>query len=193
MPGKKDRGNLHSSARALCDAHGHVLVRIDSTDPGTISMSVGTNSTSLFASPAPAFMRPMPDNGKLFLRATGYQGKQADGTFNLGDVSVARDRIAETCHWSTPKADQSPPPCSNASASPGSKLGGREAKGETGNSNRRTDEAKLGPSGFEELRSIDRIWYRQCLRHRGCPNTAAGPTLLTLSRPDPARPLGKGC
>ena len=53
---------------------------------------------------APEFMRLLTDNGKLFLRASGYQGKQADGLFNLADVSVARDKVAETCHWSTPKS-----------------------------------------------------------------------------------------
>jgi len=49
-------------------------------------------------------MRLLTDNGKLFLLASGYQGKQADGLFNLADVSVARDKVAETCHWSTPKS-----------------------------------------------------------------------------------------
>jgi len=59
---------------------------------------------ALFISPAPEFMRLLTDNGKLFLRASGYQGKQADGLFNLADVSVARDKVAETCHWSTPRS-----------------------------------------------------------------------------------------
>jgi hypothetical protein len=82
----------------------NVLVRIDSATPDTITASVGTNNRALFISPAPEFMRLLTDNGKLFLRASGYQGKQADGLFNLADVSVARDKVAETCHWSTPKS-----------------------------------------------------------------------------------------
>jgi len=80
-----------------------VLMRINSEPPETLSWSVGTNNKALFISPAPDFIRLLPDNGKLFLRATGFQGKQADGIFNLADVSVARDRIADTCRWSTPK------------------------------------------------------------------------------------------
>jgi hypothetical protein len=82
----------------------NVLVRIDSATPDTITTSVGTNNRALFISPAPEFMRLLTDNGKLFLRALGYQGKQADGLFNLADVSVARDKVAETCHWSTPRS-----------------------------------------------------------------------------------------
>ncbi len=82
----------------------NVLVRIDSATPDTITTSVGTNNRALFISPAPEFMRLLTDNGKLFLRASGYQGKQADGLFNLADVSVARDKVAETCHWSTPRS-----------------------------------------------------------------------------------------
>jgi hypothetical protein len=82
----------------------NVLVRIDSATPDTITTSLGTNNRALFISPAPEFMRLLTDNGKLFLRALGYQGKQADGLFNLADVSVARDKVAETCHWSTPRS-----------------------------------------------------------------------------------------
>lgn len=83
-----------------------LLVRINSDAPETISASVGTNGRALFISPAPDFMKLLPDNGKLFLRATGFQGRQSDGTFSTADVSAARDRIAQTCHWSTPKGDR---------------------------------------------------------------------------------------
>ena len=81
-----------------------VLLRINSDAPETLSWIVGSNNRSLFITPAQDFMRLMPDNGKLFLRAKGFQGSQSDATFNLADVSAARDRIAETCHWSTPKS-----------------------------------------------------------------------------------------
>ncbi|MDB5620548.1 type VI secretion system-associated protein TagO [Tardiphaga sp.] len=86
-----------------------VLVRIDSASPETISTSVGTNNRALFIYPAADFMKLLPDNGKLFLRASGYQGKQADGTFSLADVSTARNKVAETCHWTTPKVDRAIP------------------------------------------------------------------------------------
>lgn len=83
-----------------------LLVRIDSNPAEKISAQTGTNGHALFISPAANFMRLMPDNGKLFLRANGFQGRQTDGTFALSDVSAARDRVAEACHWSTAKADR---------------------------------------------------------------------------------------
>jgi hypothetical protein len=95
-----------------------LLIRINSDAPETISASIGTNGRSLFISPAPDFMRLLPDNGKVFFRATGFQGRQSDGTFSLADVSAARDRIAQTCHWSTPKADLAKVPVTSPTLSP---------------------------------------------------------------------------
>jgi hypothetical protein len=86
-----------------------VLIRIGDAAAETISMAPGTNNTTLFVSPAIPFMRLLPNNTKLFLRAFGYQGKQADGSFDLGDVGAVRDRIAETCHWTTPKTNSDKP------------------------------------------------------------------------------------
>jgi len=84
----------------------NVLMRINSDPPETLSWTVGTNSKALFVSSASDFMKLLPDDGKLFLRATGFQGRQAYGTFNLADISSARSKIADTCHWSTLKADR---------------------------------------------------------------------------------------
>jgi hypothetical protein len=86
-----------------------VLMRLNSDAPTSVSMTPGTNNRSLFV-PAPSeFMRLLPDNGKLFLRATLASGERADATFELADVSAARDRIAETCHWTTPKTAKDKP------------------------------------------------------------------------------------
>jgi len=65
-------------------------MRINSDPPETLSWTVGTNSKALFVSSASDFMKLLPDDGKLFLRATGFQGRQADGTFNLADISSER-------------------------------------------------------------------------------------------------------
>ncbi len=81
-----------------------ILVRVGSDAPMTISASVGTNNRALFISPAADFMRLLPDNARLFFRATGFQGKRADGLFTLADASVAREKVAQTCHWTAPKA-----------------------------------------------------------------------------------------
>jgi hypothetical protein len=80
-----------------------VLVRINDTPPVTLRWATSTDSKALFATPAIDFMKLLPDSGKLFLRATGFQGRQYDASFALADVSVARDKVADTCRWSTSK------------------------------------------------------------------------------------------
>lgn len=87
-----------------------VIVRIDETPPTTVQWSKSTNDRAAFAPNAIKFIRLLPDNGKLFLRATGFQGRQADGSFDLRDVSVARSKIEDACHWPTPKSDKLPSP-----------------------------------------------------------------------------------
>jgi hypothetical protein len=82
------------------------LVRIGDAAPTTVLMPVSTDGRSLFPSPAQEFIKLLPDNTKLFIRATGFQGRQADLSFELADVSAAREKIANTCHWATPKADR---------------------------------------------------------------------------------------
>jgi hypothetical protein len=86
-----------------------VLMRLNSDTPTSFSMIPGTNNRSLFVPAPSAFMRLLPDNAKLFFRATLANGERADATFELADVSAARDRIAETCHWTTPKAAKDKP------------------------------------------------------------------------------------
>jgi hypothetical protein len=102
-----------------------VLIRINSDAPETISMIPGTNNRSLFIPAASSFMRLLPDNAKLFFRATLPNGERADAMFELADVSAARDRVAETCHWSTPKGAKEKP----AAISPVEKGLGLKAKG----------------------------------------------------------------
>jgi hypothetical protein len=103
-----------------------VLIRINSDAPETISMIPGTNNRSLFIPAASNFMKVLPDNAKLFLRATLPNGERSDATFELADVSTARDRVAETCHWSTPKgAKEKPAPISPTQTELGLKVKGK--------------------------------------------------------------------
>ncbi len=81
-----------------------VLVRINDSPPVTAPWSPSTDAKALFAPNAIEFIKLLPDNGKLFLRATGFQGRTQDGTFDLLNVSSARERVAETCKWGKPAA-----------------------------------------------------------------------------------------
>jgi type VI secretion system protein VasI len=83
-----------------------VLARLNEEKPINASWLKSSNGQATFAPNAIEFIKLLPDNGKLFLRATGFQGRQFDGLFQLADVTAVRAKIEETCHWSTPKADK---------------------------------------------------------------------------------------
>ncbi|NUU40364.1 type VI secretion system-associated protein TagO [Tardiphaga robiniae] len=81
-----------------------VLIRINDLPPSTSTWSVSSNNKAVFAPSAEDFIKLLPDDGKLFVRVTGFQGKQTDATFNLVKVSAARDRIVAACSPSAAKS-----------------------------------------------------------------------------------------
>jgi hypothetical protein len=88
-----------------------VLIRINDGKPIETSWHPSTNGQGAFAPAAVQFIRALPDNGKLFIRATGFGGTSVDGDFNLGNVSEVREKIAAACHWpaiTAPAPDSSP-------------------------------------------------------------------------------------
>ncbi|MGX9424035.1 MULTISPECIES: type VI secretion system-associated protein TagO [Bradyrhizobium] len=84
-----------------------VLMRLNDEQPLSTMWHKSTSGQAVFV-PAPvAFIRLLTDGGKLFIRATGFRGRQSDGLFQLADVSSVRTKIEEACNWSTPKNDRS--------------------------------------------------------------------------------------
>lgn len=83
-----------------------VFLRINEGKLIETTWQPSTNGQAAFAPSAVQFITALPDNGKLFIRVTGYGGKTADGEFNLGAVSALRDKIATACNW--PSASTSP-------------------------------------------------------------------------------------
>jgi Type VI secretion system VasI, EvfG, VC_A0118 len=77
-----------------------VLVRINDGKPIETLWHPSTNGQAAFAPAAVQFIRALPDDGKLFIRATAFDGTTVDGAFTLGKVSEVRDKIATACHWS---------------------------------------------------------------------------------------------
>lgn len=84
------------------------LIRINDQPPIQENWSPAQNNSAAFARNPIDFIRLLPDNGKLFVRLTGYEGQLGDASFQLGDVSTVRSKIEETCKWSTPKAAKLP-------------------------------------------------------------------------------------
>ena len=63
-----------------------VLVRIDEGKAIETMWSPSTDGRAVFAPSAIQFIRALPDNGKLFIRAFGFEGKIHQGEFKLWGV-----------------------------------------------------------------------------------------------------------
>lgn len=88
---------------------GEVMLQINDGPPVTGSWSASSNSKGLFAPNAAALIRTLPEGGRLFVRATGHMARPADdATFQLGAVTVVKDRVAAACKPS-PEGAGSPP------------------------------------------------------------------------------------
>jgi hypothetical protein len=84
-----------------------VLVRFNDGQPITSTWQPSTSGQGAFAPEADEFIRALPDNGKLFIQAfgfqrspSGFQERAVEGTFELGNVSAVREKIAAACNWS---------------------------------------------------------------------------------------------
>ena len=76
-----------------------VLVRFNDGQPIVTMWQPSTSDQGVFAPDADRFIRALPDNGELFIQAFGLQGSTVEGTFELGDVSTVRKKIAAACKW----------------------------------------------------------------------------------------------
>jgi hypothetical protein len=45
------------------------------------------------------FIRSLPENGRIFIRAHAYNGTYVEGQFDLGNVSMVRNKLARACKW----------------------------------------------------------------------------------------------
>jgi hypothetical protein len=87
---------------------GSVLFQINDGPAVTAAWRASSNSKGLFASNAVALIKTLPDGGKLFVRATGYSRQADDATFQLGAVSVVKNRVSAACKW-PPEGASGPP------------------------------------------------------------------------------------
>jgi Type VI secretion system VasI, EvfG, VC_A0118 len=87
---------------------GTVLLQINDGPAVTASWRASSNSKGLFAPNATALIKTLPDGGKLFVRATGYGRQADDATFQLGAVTVVKERVSAACKW-PPEGAGSPP------------------------------------------------------------------------------------
>jgi hypothetical protein len=76
-----------------------VMVRINDGKLIETQWSPSTTGSGAFAPSAVQFIKALPDQGKLFIRALGFNGNSQDGEFSLGKVSEIREKIAQACNW----------------------------------------------------------------------------------------------
>jgi hypothetical protein len=84
-----------------------VELRINDQNPVKEVWKASMDGRAAFAPDAIAFIRSLPDNGKLSIRATrSPDGKVKEGSFDLGAVSEVRNKIAEACDWGNAPVDE---------------------------------------------------------------------------------------
>ena len=84
-----------------------VQLRINDQGPIKEVWNSSMNGRAAFAPDAVAFIRSLPDNGKLSIKTTrSTDGKVKDGKFELGAVSEVRTKIAKACDWGDGSVDE---------------------------------------------------------------------------------------
>jgi hypothetical protein len=76
-----------------------IRFRIDAHEPLKESWKTSVNSRAAFAPKPEDFVRALPDNGRVFIRALTSSGQTKDTNFILSGVSDIREKIGRTCNW----------------------------------------------------------------------------------------------
>jgi hypothetical protein len=58
-------------------------------------------SRAAFAPKAEDFIRALPGNGRVFIRAIAADGNNKDANFQLAGVSEIKENIARACNWTS--------------------------------------------------------------------------------------------
>ena len=76
-----------------------VTLRINDEKPFKEVWKASIDGRAAFASDPVEFIRMLPDNAKLFIKTSRSDGKTKEASFNLGNVSDIRNKIANACEW----------------------------------------------------------------------------------------------
>jgi hypothetical protein len=81
----------------LGDKSATVRFRINFEEPVKEVWPTSIDGRAAFAPNPVDFIRALPDNGRIFIRAVAADGKTKDANFKLSGVSEIRDKIDRTC------------------------------------------------------------------------------------------------
>jgi len=76
-----------------------VTLRINEERTFKQTWRASIDGRAAFAPNAVEFIRMLPDNAKLFIKATRPDGKTKEANYDLGHVSDIRNKIANACDW----------------------------------------------------------------------------------------------
>ena len=77
-----------------------VIYRLDEGKPFDVRWTPSTTGNRVFSPSGVAFIKSLPDKGKLFFRVFGFDGAPTDATFELVSVAELKNKIASACRWS---------------------------------------------------------------------------------------------
>jgi hypothetical protein len=82
----------------LGDQSVNVRYRINSENPIKEVWRSSMDGRAAFAPNPVEFIRSLPDNGRVFIRAIAADGKNKDANFKLSGVSEVRDKLGRACN-----------------------------------------------------------------------------------------------
>jgi hypothetical protein len=77
-----------------------VVYRLDEGKPFDVRWTPASTGNRVLSPSGVAFIKSLPDRGKLFFRVFGFDGAPTDATFDLVSVDELRSKIASACRWS---------------------------------------------------------------------------------------------
>jgi hypothetical protein len=77
-----------------------VRYRINSENPVKEVWRSSMDGHAAFAPNPTDFIRTLPDDGRVFIRAIAADGQNKDANFKLSGVSEVRGKIGHACNWS---------------------------------------------------------------------------------------------
>jgi PDZ domain-containing protein len=77
-----------------------VIYRLDEGKPFDVRWAPSITGNRVFSPSGIAFIKSLPDKGKLFFRVFGFDGTPIDATFELVSGAELKNKIALACRWS---------------------------------------------------------------------------------------------
>ena len=103
---KKTEAYVNTSSFLGVSDMRRVTYRLDEGKPFDVRWTPSITGNRVFSPSGVAFIKSLPDKGKLFFRVFGFDGAPTDASFELVSVAELKNKIASACRWSDDVAAQ---------------------------------------------------------------------------------------